>query len=646
MDSARYPLLNAIAHPRDLHEYNPAQLSALAGECRAFLIETIGRTGGHLGAALGVVELTVALFNQFDFLRDRIAWDVGHQAHVHKLLTGRGPKFAQYGQWGGLSKFLERRESPYDHMGAGHASTSASTALGMAIARDRLGQDHHVIAVIGDGAMTGGLAYEALSMAGSLDLNLIVILNDNGMSIDRNVGAFTRTITRITASDPYNHLREEIKRITGHVPFGTGILKGFKHFERSVKDYASPKVAAFFESLGFKYFGPLPGHDLKALISMLGHAKTMRGPVLIHAQTVKGRGMGPEIENTFAAHAVSPKSSKPAGPKPAEVKPSKTWTQIYSEGMDDLMGRDPAVVAITAAMCSNTGLAPIQKKYPGRVFDVGIAEANGFCSAAGMAIGGVKPFVTIYSTFSQRAFDQMIHDIALQSLPVRVMMDRGGFVGNDGPTHHGVFDFSYLRLIPGFVHMAPKDEREMRRMMLTAWRHESGPIVMRYPRGETEAVALNEPLEPIPVGEGELLRDDPDPGLLLVAIGSMVKPALRVAEDLEKEGVGALVVNARFVKPLDEKLLLQQARRVKGLITIEENVLAGGMGEAVLRLLAESDALRPARLLGAPDRFVSFGNPQDQLKESGLLPSQILDTAIAFWRTIEVQPARRRQLPA
>jgi 1-deoxy-D-xylulose-5-phosphate synthase len=310
--------------------------------------------------------------------------------------------------------------------------------------------------------------------------------------------------------------------------------------------------------------------------------------------------------------------------------------------MDDLMARDPAVVAITAAMASNTGLTPVGEKYPGRVFDVGIAEANGYCSAAGMAIGGLKPFVTIYSTFSQRAFDQMIHDIALQGLPVRIMMDRGGFVGNDGPTHHGVFDFSYLRLIPGFVHMAPKDELEMRRLMLTAWRHE-GPIVMRYPRGETEVMSWDEPLEPIPVGQAELLRAESDPDLLLVAIGSMVKPALRVADLLAAEGISSSVVNARFVKPLDEKLLLEQARRAKCLLTLEENVLAGGLGEAVIRLLTERDAWRPARLLGAPDRFVSFGSPLDQLREAGLLPEQIAETARVFCRTLGLQRARRRQ---
>ncbi|MCZ6748607.1 MAG: 1-deoxy-D-xylulose-5-phosphate synthase [SAR324 cluster bacterium] len=644
MDLDRYPHIAEIEHPRDIQGYDPPQLTALAEECREFLIESIGQTGGHLGAALGVVELTVALFNQFDFLSDRIAWDVGHQAHVHKVLTGRGPQFDQYGLWGGLCKFLERTDSPYDHMGAGHASTSVSAALGMALARDRMGQSHAVISVIGDGAMTGGLAYEALHLAGSLDLNLIVIYNDNGMSIDRNVGGFTRTVTRITSSEAYGHLREELKRVSGHMPFGSEILKSFKHMERSLKDYFSPDVAAFFESLGFHYFGPVPGHDLKDLISMLSHAKSMRGPILIHVHTVKGKGLGPELENTFAAHAVSPKKSKAKPVKAKPVKATKSWTQVFSEGIADLVAKDPKVMAITAAMSSNTGLEPLKERFPEQVLDVGIAEANGFCSAAGMAVGGLKPFVTIYSTFAQRAFDQLIHDIGVQQLPVRIMMDRGGFVGADGPTHHGVFDLSYLRLIPGLVHMAPMNELEMRRMMLTAYFHESGPIAMRYPRGDTEAMSWEGALEPIPVGEGELLIERPGAELVLIAVGSMVSRALAAAEALAGQGVFCNVVNARFVKPLDERLLLEQIERARGVVTLEENVLAGGFGEAVLRIMADGELERPTRLLGAPDRFVGFGSQQDQLRDAGLLPEQIEETALDLWSRImgkRPQPQRR-----
>jgi 1-deoxy-D-xylulose-5-phosphate synthase len=588
------------------------------------------------------VELTIALFNQFDFLADRIAWDVGHQAHVYKLLTGRADRFSKYGQWGGLCKFLERRESPYDHMGAGHASTSVSAALGMAVARNLRREKHHVIAVIGDGAMTGGLAYEALSMAGHLDSNLIVILNDNGMSIDQNVGAFSRTVTRITSSDSYNALRDEVKKVTGRVPFGTEILKGLKHMERSVKDYASPHSAGFFESLNFRYFGPIPGHDLKQLLSMVKHAKTMRGPILLHVVTVKGKGLGPEIENTFEAHAVSPAAKQdPSAP------PRKSWTKIYTEGLRDVMARDESVVAITAAMMSNTGLAPLKEQYPGRVLDMGIAEANAYCSAAGMAIGGLKPFVTVYSTFSQRAFDQLVHDIALQNLPVRIMMDRGGFVGNDGPTHHGVFDHSYLRLIPNLVHMAPRDEVEMRRMLLTAWKHDSGPIAMRYPRGETAALPLPANLEPIPIGQGELLREAQAPGLLLIGVGSQVSTALEVAALLAGEGIPATVVDARFIKPLDEPLLSAQIGKARAVLTLEENVLAGGLGEAVLALMARLDLARPTRLLGAPDRFVSFGSQKEQLQESGLAPAQVAETARALWADVaNIAAPRWRRMPA
>lgn len=642
MDALRYPGLSRVSNPLELQQMNLEELEALAQESRDFLIESISRTGGHLGAALGVVELTLALFHHFDFLRDRIAWDVGHQAHVYKLLTGRASLFAKYGQWGGLCKFLERRESPYDHMGAGHASTSISAALGMGVARDLRGEQHHVIAVVGDGAMTGGLAYEALSMAGHLDLNLLVILNDNGMSIDENVGAFSRTVTRITTSGSYNALRDEAKKVAKRMPFGTEILRGLKHMERSVKDYASPH-AGFFESLNFRYFGPVPGHDLKTLLSTLAHVKTMRGPILLHVSTVKGKGLGEAVENTFQAHAVSPAKAK-EGQAPPTKAARKSWTQIYTEGMQQLMARDPAVVALTAAMMSNTGLAPLKEKYPQRVFDAGIAEANAYCSAAGMAIGGLKPFVTVYSTFTQRAFDQLIHDIALQHLPVRIMMDRGGFVGNDGPTHHGVFDHSYLRLIPGLVHMAPRDEREMRRMLLTALAYDQGPIAMRYPRGDTPALDLSTPLEPVAIGQGELLRPSGQPGLLLAAVGSMVATALEAADALTAEGVPVAVADARFIKPLDEALLGEQIGRAQAVLTLEENVLAGGFGEGVLALMSRLGVSRPIRLLGAPDRFISFGSQQDQLRESGLTLPQVLESARELWRSAGGAPSRLRRV--
>jgi 1-deoxy-D-xylulose-5-phosphate synthase len=641
MDLRNYPILAGLNDPLALHDFPPARLEALADEVRRFLIETISKTGGHLGAALGVVELTVALFNQFDFLKDRIAWDVGHQAHVYKALTGRAARFSEYGKWGGLCKFLERRESPFDHMGAGHASTSVSAALGMAIARDLQGQDHHVIAVIGDGAMTGGLAYEALNMAGALDLNLLVILNDNGMSIDENVGAFSRTVTRITSSDPYNVLRDEVKRFTRHVPFGSEILKSLKHVERSIKDYVSGDESAFFESLGFRYFGPVEAHDLAGVHSLLRHARAMRGPILLHLLSVKGKGLGPEVENTFAAHAVSPRKARSP-----QAAPRKSWTQAYSEGLLELMRRDERVVAITAAMQSNTGLAPLAEAFPGRVLDVGIAEANAYCSAAGMAIGGLKPFVTVYSTFSQRAFDQLIHDIALQKLPVRVMMDRGGLVGADGPTHHGVFDLSYLRLIPGFVHMAPRNERELRRMLLTAHAYEDGPIAMRYPRGDTEAMSWKEPLAPIPIGTGELVRKASRQGLLLVAVGPLVATALQVATELAGEDIPCAVVDARFVKPLDETLLLRHIGQAKAVLTLEENVVSGGMGEGVLGLMARHDLLRPTRLLGVPDTFVSYGGVEEQLAACGLSAGQVSEAARTLWHKVAGAARRRRKRSA
>lgn len=632
MDAKTYPLLSGLKTPEDIPGLPLEDLEKLAAECRAFLMESIRKTGGHLGAALGVVELTVAMFSGFDFLKDRVVWDVGHQAHVHKLLTGRGPMFAEYGQAGGMSKFLERAESPYDHMGAGHASTSVSSALGMAVARDLTGKDNHVLAVLGDGALTGGLAYEALSMAGERDKNLIVILNDNGMSIDQNVGAVSKMFTRITSSDSYNVFRNDLKWITKHVPFGEELRRRLKHVERSMKDFISSETASFFESLNFRYFGPVDGHDLKELISIFNQVKTMRGPVLIHALTIKGKGLGPEVENTFAAHAVSAPAS--GVPSPARTK---SWTSIFSAGLAELMAQDKQVVAITAAMLSNTGLAPLKAAHPDRVLDVGIAEANAFCSAAGMAIEGLKPFVTVYSTFSQRAFDQILHDIALQNLPVRMMMDRGGFVGADGATHHGVYDYSYLRMIPGLVHMAPADEKELRQMLLTAYHHDSGPIAMRFPRGETPAMEWSTTLKPIEVGQGELRIKAEKPGLLLIGVGSMVAAAEEVAHMLARKGIPASVINARFIKPLDEDLLLQEISRHEGVITLEENALAGGFGEGVLALMNRLGLKNPLKTLGVPDQFISFGTQSEQLKEAGLLPTQIFETALALAEELGIE---------
>lgn len=643
LDVQRYPLLGGVHDPADLRSCDQETLRGLADEARTFLLETIGRSGGHLGAALGAAELTVALFHEFDFLRDRIAWDVGHQAHVYKLLTGRANQFARYGMWGGLCKFLDRRESPFDHMGAGHASTSISAALGMALARDQRGEEHHVLAVIGDGAMTGGLAYEALHLAGAMELNLTVILNDNGMSIDQNVGFCSRAVTQITASQAYNAVRQELKRIGAHMPYGTEFLEHLKRLERSLKDHANRgDHAALFEALGFHYFGPVDGHNLEQVISLLRRSKQIRGPLLLHLATVKGKGMGVALENTFDAHAVSP----PASPKQGAVA-GKTWTAVYAEGLDALMAEDPHIVAITAAMKSNTGLARLEERYPGRVIDVGIAEANAYCSAAGMAIGGLKPFVTVYSTFSQRAFDQLIHDIALQNLPVRIMLDRGGFVGADGPTHHGVFDYSYLRLIPNLVHMAPRDELELRRMLLTAHAHQDGPIAMRYPRGDTPRMRwAPEELKAIPIGQGELLREAPSGCLLLVAVGSMVQVALATKDVLEAQQLPVAVIDARFIKPLDEDLLRTWVGRASCVITLEENVLAGGFGEGVLSWMASAELLRPTRMLGAPDRFIDFGSHADQLRAAGLSHEQITSVALQLWRRTGPLRAVRGRKPA
>ncbi len=626
------------------------QLEVLAQEARAFLLETMQRTGGHIGAALGVVETTLALMHHYNFLKDRIVWDVGHQGHVYKMFTGRMDHFSQYGKWGGLCKFLDRQESPYDHMGAGHASTSIAAALGMAIARDLNQQNHRVIAVIGDGAMTGGLAYEALHLAGAMKLDLLVILNDNGMSIDANVGFFSRALTSVTTSPLYNLFRRQfeiIERKGTSFAITRQMTKSLKHIERSMKDYASEDKAAWFESMGWRYFGPQSGHDLTNLSALLKKVKNIQGPVVLHLLTVKGKGMGLNIENTFDAHAVSPTLATPASPKipKATTKTLKThhaagntdngtlapkisWSSVYSEGLLGLMKQDASVVAITAAMQSNTGLSDAARLFPDRIIDVGIAESNAYCSAAGMAIGGLKPFVTVYSTFTQRAFDQIVHDIALQNLPVRIMLDRGGFVGADGPTHHGVFDHSYLRMIPNLVHMAPRNALELRRMLLTAHQHTAGPIAMRYPRGTTHKMPLPEKMTAVPIGQGELLRDDGEGAILLIAVGSMVQHALQAAEILNEKGKLCNVLDARFIKPLDRALITEEAARAMVLLTIEENVAAGGLGEGVVSTLAVKNCLPPVRLLCAPDAFVTFGSQQEQLQAAGLTPSQIAQSAL------------------
>ena len=630
------------------------QLELLAEEAREFMLKTMQRTGGHIGAALGVVETTLALLHHYDFLKDRIVWDVGHQGHIYKMLTGRMDHFSQYGKWGGLCKFLDRQESPYDHMGAGHASTSISAALGMAIARDINQQKHRIIAVIGDGAMTGGLAYEALHLAGALHLDMLVILNDNGMSIDKNVGFFSRALTNVTASSLYNLLRRQFEIIDKKkeaFAITRQMAKSLKHIERSMKDYASEDKAAWFESMGWRYFGPQDGHDINSLNALLQQVKRIQGPVVLHLLTVKGKGMGLTVENTFNAHAISPALATPTNSKPSQEAtppctsaspPKMSWTNLYGEGLLELMQQDSSVVALTAAMQSNTGLTAVAKHFPTRVIDVGIAEANAYCSAAGMTIGGLKPFVTIYSTFTQRAFDQIVHDIALQSLPVRIMLDRGGFVGADGPTHHGVFDHSYLRMIPNLVHMAPRNALELRRMLLTAHQHRSGPIAMRYPRGETEIMQIPETLTPISIGQGELLHDGGEDVILLIAVGGMVAHALQAAEILNKTNTPCSVLDARFIKPLDETLIVQQVEKARVLLTIEENVAAGGLGEGIVAALAAQQKLPPVQILSAPDAFVPFGGQSQQWQEAGLTPSQIAQSA----QTLFLKHAAHKKIEA
>jgi 1-deoxy-D-xylulose-5-phosphate synthase len=601
--SARYPLLARADTPQKLRALPPAQLDALASELRQFLIETVSRTGGHLAAGLGTVELTIALHYVFDTPEDRIVWDVGHQTYPHKILTGRGEQMHTLRQKGGLSGFPRREESEYDTFGVGHASTSVSAALGMAVAAARTGTTRQVVAVIGDGALSGGMAYEALNNAGALDADLLVILNDNDMSISPNVGAMSNYLARILTGKVYTSMREGSKTVLSTIP---PMWEFAKRAEEHMKGMIMP--GTLFEEMGFQYFGPIDGHDLHALLRTLGNLKRLKGPRFLHVVTRKGKGYEPAEGDPCVYHGVTP--FDPATGK-MEKKPSgKTYTQVFGDWLCDMAERDVRLVGITPAMREGSGLVEFSKRFPARYFDVGIAEQHALTFAAGLACDGMKPVVAIYSTFLQRAYDQLIHDIALQNLPVLFAIDRAGIVGADGATHTGSFDLSFLRCVPNLVVMAPADENECRRMLTTGFLH-NGPAAVRYPRGTGPGVAAQASLEPLPLGEAEVRREGRRVALL--AFGSMLAPALEAAAAFD-----ATVVNMRFVKPLDEKLVRRIAESHELIVTIEENVVAGGAGAAVNECLARLGYTGGIVNLGLPDRFTEHGEPREILAECGL----------------------------
>lgn len=609
-----YKLLGKVNCPADVKTMKEAELVELAAEIRSFLLETVSRTGGHLASNLGCVELTLALHYCFNSPQDRLIWDVGHQAYTHKIITGRREQFHTQRQYKGISGFPKRSESPHDAFGAGHSSTSISAGLGMAVADGLKGGRNKVISIIGDGSMTAGMAFEALNQAGHLRKNLIVILNDNEMSISKNVGAFSSFVSRKMSGSYYRDLKREMQGLLEHIPaIGGNILKFARRAENSLKGFLTP--GALFEALGFEYIGPLPGHDLPHLIEVLEGVRALEGPVLVHVITTKGKGYTPAEKNPAYFHGVGP-FDMVTGKASASKTVASSYTGIFGDTLVKLAAEDNKIIAITAAMPDGTGLTPFAKAFPDRFFDVGIAEQHALTFAAGLAAEGFRPVAAIYSSFIQRAYDQVFHDICLQKLPVTLALDRAGLVGDDGPTHHGVFDLSFLRHLPEMTLMAPKDENELQHMIKTAV-YADRPIALRYPRGAGYGIAMDQEPVILPVGQGEQLLDGDD--LSIVAIGVTVYPALEAAGLLQQKGIRAGVVNARFVKPLDRKLIIDCAKRTGYLVTVEENALQGGFGSAVLELLADEGmtGVRVKRL-GIPDRFIEQGSQAQLRKDLGL----------------------------
>ncbi|GAB4342722.1 MAG: 1-deoxy-D-xylulose-5-phosphate synthase [Desulfobulbaceae bacterium] len=619
MQDQQNELLDGINSPADLRRLSIDQLSLLAGEIRTKIIQTVSETGGHLAPSLGVVELTIALHYVFNTPDDKLIWDVGHQAYAHKLLTGRRDKFHTLRQYQGISGFPKRSESEYDVVETGHSSTSISYGLGIAAAKELKNDKSRVIAVIGDGSMTAGLAFEGLNHAGDLDKDLIVILNDNEMSISPNVGALSsflsRKLTGRTMSGLRRHVEERLKSLSA---VGENILTVLRKSEESLKGFFTPGM--LFEALKFEYIGPLPGHDLESLIETMQNVRDNRhGPVLIHVLTTKGKGYAPSEHNPGDYHGVGPFNIANGRPYPSTGNIS--YTEVFGRTICRLARESDRVAAITAAMPAGTGLTGFSKEFPDRFYDVGIAEQHAVTFAAGLAMEGMRPVVAVYSTFLQRALDQVIHDVCLPDLPVTLALDRGGVVGDDGPTHHGVFDLSFLRFIPNLVLMAPKDENELQHMLMTCVHHD-GPTAVRYPRGSGEGVELDTNLVRLPIGKGELLREGTD--VLLLPVGNRVYPALAAADGLQKLGIEAAVINPRFIKPLDRELICEWAERCGRVVTIEDNVKKGGFGSAVLQLFCESHLRIPVRVLGYGNTFIEHGPQQVLWKNHGLDVSGII----------------------
>ena len=628
IDATRYPLLSKVDSPAELRQLPESDLRAVADELRAYLIESVGKSGGHFGAGLGVVELTTVLHYVYDTPDDRIVWDVGHQCYPHKILTGRRDGIHTVKQKDGVAPFPKREESEYDTFGVGHSSTSISAALGMAIANARAGNDRKVVAVIGDGAMTAGMAYEALNHAGGMDdePNLLVILNDNRMSISEAVGGLTQMLGRMTGSKTLNALREGGKKLLGDKR-SSGPARFVRRWEEHWKGMFVPST--LFEEMGFHYTGPIDGHDVEALADVLKMLQGLKGPQLLHVITTKGKGYELAEGDQIGYHAVSPfDPAQGLVNKPGAKKP--TYTDIFGDWLCDMAAADEQLLAITPAMREGSGLVRFSKEYPQRYFDVAIAEQHAVTLAAGMACEGAKPVVAIYSTFLQRGYDQLVHDVAIQDLDVLFAIDRGGVVGPDGATHAGNLDLSFLRCVPNMVVMAPADENECRQLLSTGYRHE-GPAAVRYPRGTGPGAAISASLDTLPIGKAELRRNGSR--IALLAFGAIVPAAQQVGEEL-----GLTVVNMRFVKPLDRALLLELAKTHEGFVTLEDNVVAGGAGSGVAELLAAEAIVLPILHLGLPDAFQHHASREDLLSEAGLDAAGIRAAVLKRWPHL-AQPA-------
>lgn len=619
-------LLDKINSPADVKKLSDEQLKQLAAEIRQLLIKVISHTGGHLAPNLGVVELTLALHKVFNTPQDKLVFDVGHQAYIHKIITGRREQFPTLRQYGGLSGFPKRCESEHDAFGTGHSSTSISAALGMAVARDLQGEDYNVVAIIGDGSMTGGMAFEALNNAGTLHKKMVVVLNDNEMSISKNVGAMSDYLYHLRTGETYNKIKNDIEGWLKNMEFGTDVLKAIRRLKGSVKYLMVP--TSIFEELGFTYLGPVDGHDIHGLIEVLQAAKKIDGPVMVHVLTKKGKGYKPAEESPNKFHGTGPfeiatgkKITNPAAPI--------SYTEVFGKTITELADSDKKIVGLTAAMPDGTGLNIFAQAHPDRFFDVGIAEQHAVTAAAGMAAAGMKPVTAIYSTFMQRAYDSILHDICMQKLHVTMCLDRAGLVGDDGYTHHGVFDYAYLRSIPNMTIMAPKDENELRHMLKTALSF-NGPISVRYPRGSGVGVDITEPMQELPIGKAEVLREGKE--LCFWAIGSMVQSAVQAADKLKEQGIDAGVVNMRFAKPLDKDLLIEHAKRYGKIVTLEEGVLAGGVGSEVLEILDDAGLLQQCAVLrlGIPDEFVTHGDKKLLFRDLGLDTDAIVQKAAEF----------------